>query len=399
MFRRTFLTAVPLGLGLTSRAAAIQEGPPITGRMGRGLERFDHVMRGLMGRHAIPGGSLSLAKDGRLVYARGFGWAQLEPRVPAQPGMLFGLASVSKAITAVAALKLVDKRELDLDNRAFAILSDFLPRDRRPIDPRVREITVRMLLNHSAGYKQQPNPQQVAHAFDLPVAKLREDHMVRFFADRPLDFDPGTEQHYSNFGFTVLGAVVARIAREPYGEAVHRLVLRPLGIRRPRLGHGEPYGPEMAHRYNEQGRELPPINIPGGPAGGWIASSVDLVRLLCALNGARGPRFLSPETIQAMLAPPDPPLHKRPGNAWFGLGWDVVRQTPHGPLYAKNGGMPGVRTFIGHASDGTDWAVLFNGGRDFKGQPNEDADAFQQLQQAIRQTTDWPESDLFDDFR
>lgn len=368
---------------------------PITGRAGPGLGQFDEVMRRLMDRHTIPGGSLSLAKDGRLVYARGFGWARFEPRVPARPATLFGLASVSKAITAVAILKLVDDGRLDLDNRAFAILNDFLPPDPNRIDPRLRQITIRMLLNHSAGFTHQPNPAEVSRALGLSVPKLRENHLVRFFADRPPDYDPGTEQHYSNFGFTVLGSVVSRIAREPYGQAVHRLVFRPMGIRRPRLGHGEPYGPDTARRYNEQGRELPPVNIPGGPAGGWIASSIDLVRFLSALSGARGRRFLSPEITDAMLARPDPPLQPRANGSWFGLGWDVVRQSPRGPLYAKNGGMPGVRTFIGHAPDGVDWAVLFNGGRNAEGAPDEDSDAFRQIQQAIRQTTAWPELDLF----
>jgi N-acyl-D-amino-acid deacylase len=138
-------------------------------------------MLGLLRRHRIPGGSLSLAKDGRPVYARGFGWARLEPKVIAKAEMMFGLASVSKAITAVAVLKLVDAGRLGLDDGAFAILRELWPpNERARLDPRARAITVRMLLNHSAGYTKQPQPPQVSRQLGLPVSQLREEHLVRW---------------------------------------------------------------------------------------------------------------------------------------------------------------------------------------------------------------------------
>ncbi len=99
-----------------------------------------------------------------------------------------------------------------------------------------------------------------------------------------------------------------------------------------------------------------------------------------------------------MLAPPPPPLKPRPNGAWFGLGWDVVHQTPHGPSYAKDGGIAGVRSYIGHMPGNIDWAVVFNGGRNVPGQPGRDANAAKHLQEGIRQTQRWPETDYFPDF-
>lgn len=393
MLRRAFLGAIPAGLCcLAPRIAPAQEESPVTGHAGPGLEQFDGIMQGMMRDHAAPGASLSLAKDGRLVYARGFGWARVESRTPARPETMFGLASVSKSITAVAILKFLDEGRLNLDDRAFGILRDIRPPRGERIAPRAEEITVRQLLNHSGGYKQQPNPEQVSRAFGIPVPKLREDHLIAFFMPRPLAFEPGTDQHYSNFGFTILGAIVERVAGMEYGPAIHRLVLGPMGIRRPRLGHGGSYEPEMARRYDKQGRELPLIDVAGGSAGGWIASTVDMVRFLSALDGSpNGRPFLSPEIQQQMLAPPEPPLKRRGNGAWFGLGWDVVREMPRGPLYAKNGSLPGVKSFIGHMPNGVDWAVVFNGGRDAQGEPNQDQDAFRQIVDAIRQVPRWPE--------
>jgi len=400
--RRSFLVSLPTGLALTTGASAMQpqgEGPIVTGEASPGLERFDQIMIELMRQHSAPGGALCLSKEGRLVYARGFGWALVRARQPARPETKFGLASVSKAITGVAILRLVDQGRLGLDDRAFGYLRDLRPLPGTQVDPRTATITIRQLLNHSAGYKRQPDVQAVSKRFRLPLPRLREDHLVQFFLGRPLDYDPGTEQHYSNYGFVVLGAIVERATGLDYGAAVHRLVFEPMGVRGLRLGHGGAYGPDTAHRYGEKGEELPPIDLPGGAAGGWIASAVEMTRFLCALDGTRGRGFLTEATYRAMLAPPSPPLRPRPGGHWFGLGWDDVRETPNGPSYAKDGGINGVRSFIGHMPGNVEWTVLFNGGRNVPGQPGQDIDAAQRIRQGIRQTNRWPEGDLFPTFR
>src|SRR5262245_16976261 len=83
------------------------EAPPTTGQASPGLEHFDEIMHRLMDRFGVPGASLAIAKDGKLVLARGYGWADVEAEEPVLPRSLFELASVSKAITAVTVLKLV----------------------------------------------------------------------------------------------------------------------------------------------------------------------------------------------------------------------------------------------------------------------------------------------------
>ena len=115
------------------------------------LARFDELMHAILRDQRLPGGSLSLAKDGRLVYARGFGLASVEGHVTVRPATMFGLASVSKSITAVGILKLVDQGRLKLDDRAFEFLRDIKPMPGQHPDPRTREITIRQLLNHSGG--------------------------------------------------------------------------------------------------------------------------------------------------------------------------------------------------------------------------------------------------------
>ena len=308
MLRREFLKS------LATASTQMSTTGPDTPR----LAHFDELMHGIIRRQDLPGGSLSLAKDGRLVYARGFGMASKENRVPARPGTLFGVASVSKAITAAAIVKLVDQGRVGLEDRAFDILRA------RPNDPRAHKITLRQLLTHSAGYKEQPDDAWVAHRMNIPVAKLREEHLVASFIGRHLAYDPGTDEEYSNFGFVVLGVVAERVVGIPVGPAIHRLVFDPMGIRHAYYGHGGPHRPDTARPYDDQGKLLPSIDIAGGSAGGLIISTVDLVRFLAALRGARGRPFLSQGVYQEMIAPPTPPrksARMAPGMDWDGMAF------------------------------------------------------------------------------
>src|SRR4051794_2260199 len=98
---------------------APREQVPVSGKAGPGLEPLDRAMVAMLQRHGIPGGALAIAKDGRLVYARGFGWADLATGELVSPLPLFGLASLSKPITALAILKLLEDGKLTLDEPAF----------------------------------------------------------------------------------------------------------------------------------------------------------------------------------------------------------------------------------------------------------------------------------------
>ena len=132
----------------TARAAQDQpafrppeEAVPVTGKAGPDLDLFDAAMLRIMDRHGVPGAALAIAQDGRLVLAKGYGWANIATGEPIKPDTLFGLASLSKSITAVATLKLVEQGKFGLDDRVFDILQHIrAPRGAR-VDPRLRDIT------------------------------------------------------------------------------------------------------------------------------------------------------------------------------------------------------------------------------------------------------------------
>src|SRR5262245_23660917 len=132
--RRAALAALG-GLPVAANLASAQPAPfhhyekeiPIRGKAGPGLEPFDAAMIKIMERHGIPGAALTITKAGKLVLAKGYGWADMGTGAVVEPDMLFGLASLTKAITATATLKLVEQGKLTLDDKVFDHLKHIRP--------------------------------------------------------------------------------------------------------------------------------------------------------------------------------------------------------------------------------------------------------------------------------
>jgi N-acyl-D-amino-acid deacylase len=380
---------------------------PATGKAAAILQPVDTAVATIVVRHGIPGAALAIAKDGKLVFARGYGWSDLGAGEQVQPDTLFGIASLSKTITAVAILKLVEEGKLRLDDRPFDILRHIKPYSGARVDPRLFRITVRQLLSHSGGWDHQKSGDPVNWTTKVQLKRgdrtpVSAEHLIAYTMGIPLDFDPGTDSKYSNFGYIVLGEVIPRVAGQSYEQYVKEHVLAPAGIRRATLhpldGH---YFPNEARRYLA-GTEtvLPPWQQKySDAAGGWTASAVDLARLLTALDGSRGKPLLSEQTRKLMLTLP-PPLEPRANGTHVGLGWDSVVQTDGGYGWFKDGSWYGMRSFMKRNPNGVSWALLFNASM------NPDtldtklaADAVQEVRHALEQIQKLPDIDLFNEFR
>ncbi len=144
-------------IGAAGAAVGFAQPPdmPVTGVAGPGLERFDAVMKKVLLRYEVPGGSLAIARQGKLVLARGYGYSNVRTGKPIEPTSLFRLASVSKSLTAAAILRLVEEGRLNLDARVFDLLEPLPPPRGAHVDSRMREITVRHLLYHAGGWSRE----------------------------------------------------------------------------------------------------------------------------------------------------------------------------------------------------------------------------------------------------
>ena len=382
-------------LGRWSAPAGAQGAPPaghdiaMTGQAVPELTGFDRAIVDLMPAWQVPGGQLAVAWDGRLVLNRGYGLANVDRQAPVEPDALFRVASVSKAITAVAIMTLVDAGTLALDDRAFPLLG-LSPAANATTDPRLDTITVEQLLVHAGGWDSSKSfdPQYLPWC-RMAAATLGTDDppapttIVRYMMGVPLDFDPGSRSAYSNLGFNVLGRIIERVSGQPYAEYVRDHVLTPAGITAMRLGRTrlDERAPGEVRYYSAPGQGLSESVFWGEgyvplaygsyameaveAHGGWIASAADLARFATAVDGQRGTAILSPASVEAMTATPRP-QEAGHGSGWdsrpvtAGLGWDM-KPAAGGFEWSKPGALGGPSAaLVFRGVDGLTFAFAFN---------------------------------------
>lgn len=393
-----------------------------TGDAVEGLASYDELMRRVMHKWSVPGGAIAVAKDGKLVFARGYGLADVTAKKSVAPDALFRIASLSKPITAVTVLRLVEKGKIDLDEKAFAALGRLEGPPGATRDPRLDAITVRQLLQHTGGWDRDKSfdamfiPLKAAEAIGAP-APADATTVIRYMLGVPLDFDPGTRYAYSNLGYAILGRIIERRTGKPYAEVVEEEVFRPAGITRIRLGRTLPAfrAEDEVQYYHYDEKDVARCVFPyvrgrvqwpdGGfyleamdAHGGWIASAIDLVRFASAIDGRGGDaqtRLLSQESINAMTARPSPDVAKGK-DSHYGFGWNV-RSEGDDANWWHTGSLPGTSTLLVRAHNGLVWAVLFNA------RPNEPRGFGQAVDagcwEAAAAVRHWPQHDLFERYR
>lgn len=421
MNRRTFIRAGVLGAAALTQSCV---GPTSRTRHARAAlaKTFDQEVDAFMKARQVPGGALAVVKDGRLVYARGYGWANRELQIPAEPASLFRIASLSKPVTGVAIMKLVEAGQLSLDQRAFDLVryEPVLEGEQKP-DARLASITVRQLLQHTGGWDRDKSydpmfrPKLIAEKTQTPVPASPEA-VIRYMLGQPLDFDPGARYAYSNFGYCVLGRIIEKLTGQTYEQFVQKQILAPAGARRMRLGRsldGQQAPGEV--RYYMVGDEMGDNIFPDGPRkvlwpyggfnleamdahGGWIASAVDLARFAASLENPNASPVLKPATFPIMYAPPPPPASRKADGTlerrFYSCGWMTQPTGESGKAtYSHNGSLPGTATFLTRRADGVSWVALFNQRSAKRDLPDGAIDGA--LHRAADAVTDWPEDDLF----
>jgi N-acyl-D-amino-acid deacylase len=366
-----------LALLLFAATAAIAQ-VPSTGADPPGMAPFDRLAESLMRKYRIPGGAIAVMKDGKLVFARGYGYANRETREPVQPDSAFRVASLTKPFTSAAILKLVEEGKLNLDDKVFEILANIRPLANAKVDPRLANITVRELLWHAGGWNSATSfdpmfmSVQIAEASGTkaPAAPVP---IARYMRGQPLQFDPGTQYAYSNFGYLLLGRIIEHVTRMRYEAWVRANVLAPAGAACVAIGHTRQSQtlPHEVKYYDFPGASLVTSVFGDGakvpdPDGGfyleamdshgaWVASTIDYLRFVAALDGGR---ILSQQSIKTMLARPTIPSW-RGQTSWYGMGW-MVRPAGNSANWWHNGSLPGTTTLVVRANNGYAWAAFFN---------------------------------------
>lgn len=369
-------------------------------------QQFDRRIERFIQKWQIKGASFSLMKDGKLLYSKGYGYADKEAGVKTDVQHIFRIASVSKLITATGIMKLVEENKLSLNAEVFGlngILNDSIYLDIK--DSRSCRITVEELLRHQGGYSTAYGdpmfcPSDIAEKLHTSLP-INLDQMIQFVLSRRLRFEPGTATQYSNIGYGILSKVIEKVSGESYESYIQNHILKPASCSDMHLGHNfydKKYPNEV--RYYE----LPPIElypacdgsnqkVPkcyGGNnieelygAGGWVASSSELLRFLTAIDGKPDkPDILKPESIALMTAYH---LDAMP------IGWMHI--TENGD-WTRTGTLSGTSALMKQQTDGYAWVLITN-------TSNWQGSKFTQsinrmITDAMATVKSWPDRDLFD---
>ncbi|NNF26831.1 MAG: serine hydrolase, partial [Gemmatimonadetes bacterium] len=201
------------------------------------LPTFDSHIEAFLTQWGVPGVGVAVAFDGRLVYARGYGVADVGTGEDVKAEHRFRIASVSKPITAAAVMQMVERGELDLEDPAFDYLDHLDPPAGATPDSRLADITIRNLLEHAGGWDRDASfdpmfiPQQAADGVSAPAPASAET-VIRFMLGQSLDFDPAARYAYSNFGYAVLGRIIESVSGTSYEDYMTSQFLAPMGITR-----------------------------------------------------------------------------------------------------------------------------------------------------------------------
>jgi serine beta-lactamase-like protein LACTB len=299
-------------------------------------KRIESAVSNFMVRNNSPGVAVAVVENGKYEWAEGFGTADLENSIPVTPHTLFRLASISKPITATAAMLLHERGKLDLD----APVQKYCP----AFPVKESPITTRELLAHLAGIRHYKS-----HSLDDPEI-LSFKHYgnpvldgLNLFKDDPPVAPPGTKFSYSTFGYVLIGCVIEGASSENYAEFVRKNVLLPAGMTETVPDDRAAIVPHRTLFYSrdDSGANVnaPPVDIGFKlPADGWLSSAEDMARFEVAILNDR---IVSRHTRDLMWTP----QKTSDGKEFpYGLGWNIG--SGFAPTINHGGGEFGTSTFL-----------------------------------------------------
>lgn len=312
-------------------------------------ERIEDFIAGWMSENKVPGMSVALVKGKELIYAKGFGARDLKNNLPARGNTLYGMASITKSFTSLAVLKLVERGELDLDDR----IEDYVPIDWE------NDVTIHDLLCHGSGMPSLGVSEALIDRLiemderGLPLSDLDDFYLHLNSAKDEIASEPGEEFFYFNSGYALLGQIIEKVSGSSYPEFIEKEIFEPLGMKRSRFEYDEETDDIMTPYFmGEDGPEQTPYPLReiGHPGGGLISSAKELANYLIMhmdQGEFEGEQLVKPETLAEAHSPH---ISREVGD--YGYGWAIKefegeKFVGHGGSIAVSGGFIGFLEDVG----------------------------------------------------
>ena len=336
------------------------------------LRGFDRQVKDYMTAWGLKGVSLSVMRNDSLLYSKGYGWA--DDKEPMEPSHILRMASVSKLITAVGIMILQERGQLTLKDQVFGpggILDDSLY-NAVIADTLYSKITVEDLLRHKGGFSKKGGDPMFSTRWIMMQNHWKEiptkEQLTKVQLSRPLNFEPGTWQEYSNYGYLALSMVIEKLSGMSYEDFIQENVLIPAGCVSFKIA-GNYYADkhpgevryyvqkddEPAEEFNNSGRKVPRCyggnNVTGLlGAGAWVGSTPELALLVASIDGKpEVPDIISKESVAAMTEYFDPDT--------YSLGWNDTKPTGE---WTRTGTFAGTSALVKYFPDGECWVFISN---------------------------------------
>lgn len=375
---------------------------------GSAYHEMDSLIERYLKRWEINGAQLVITRNDSLLYARGFGYADKEKGIEMQPSHLMRIASVSKLVTAVGIMKLVEMGKLKMSDKVFGangILNDTIYTNVIK-DQRYFSITVEQLLRHKAGFNNYAGDPMFSTRYIMMQNHLKTppDHptLLRILLKRHLGYTPGEGKCYSNLGYMLLSMIIEKKSHLRYEDFMQRYVLHPAGCYdfhiagiyyKDKLPNEVKYymhqGSIPVYEYNNSGRMVEKCygdnDIPRlAGAGAWCASAAELSKLIASIDGLPHVKdILSKKSVAFMT-------REMPNND-YSIGWNYTKKDKP---WIRTGSLSGTSALVLRYPDGQCWILITNTST-WKGHgfSNDSMAFFEKLRK--KYVNDLPKKDLF----
>lgn len=269
-----------------------------------GADKVDEYIKAEIQKRNIPGLSLAVIKEGKIIKVKGYGLANVETNVPVTTETVFKIGSLSKPIIAEGIMMLVEEGKISLDDKISKYLEN---------TPEIwKDITVRHLLSHTSGI--------VREAPGFSGAKIQPDaDVIKTAYNVPLRFTPGEKYEYCNVGYFSLAEIIHKISGKSWGDFLTERIFQPSGMNATRTTTFNEIVPNRANAYSFQNGKLQnaEVYLALRPSGAFLSTVSDLAKFEAALYSAK---FLKPETRKLMWTP----FKFNDGkDSVYGLGWRI----------------------------------------------------------------------------
>ena len=341
------------------------------------INKLDTTANNYMSTQGVKGLSFAVTKNGKLVFAKAYGYANQATGEELSPNHSMRIMSISKSVTAAGIMKLLEQNKITMNQKVFGPNSIFGSKYATPADkPKLNEITVTQLLHHISGLRTCNGESEFWNK-----NKKYDDVMKMFLASSDLlQFDPNTKYSYSNTGYFILASIIEQISGQSYETFIRNNVLIPAGV-----GTGMYVGLASGEVKSNESHYTPEtkqnMQLWAG-FGGWVARPIDLVKYLGKVDGSTTPPDIITASTHAIYTA-DTTLSNN-----YACGWIIS-----GDKQSHNGSHGGSRSWLAEIGDGYSLAIIVNNAP--SNDPGGHGKMLNEFSTAIKSVSAFPAYDLF----